>query len=134
MMPSEGWPLPSLGIITTKRKIGLEAADYFQRQGDWIAFSKDATRAILRQIYPNEDSPERLFLEALFEDNPQKVENIAHNLSQVCLWEMLLLYNEHGILSLSFPFHRKIGTTYMETLLNGFWRSTKRRRMEITPD
>jgi class 3 adenylate cyclase len=59
--------------------------------------AKDATRAILKQIYPDEASPERLLLEALFEDDPQKVEHMAHNLSKVCLWEKLLLYNEHGI-------------------------------------
>ena len=58
--------------------------------------AKDATRAILRQISSDETSSERLFLEALFEDNPQKLETFQ-GLSNICLWELLLLYNEHGL-------------------------------------
>ncbi len=59
--------------------------------------ARDAVTAILKQIYPDRTQPERILLEALFEDDPQRLEGVAQNLFGICLWEMLLLYNEHGI-------------------------------------
>ena len=66
-----------------------------QAQEDEAA--KNAAIGILRQIYPDEKQPDRLLLEALFQDDPKILEHISHDLCNICLWEMLLLYNEHGI-------------------------------------
>ncbi|QBD74725.1 adenylate/guanylate cyclase domain-containing protein [Ktedonosporobacter rubrisoli] len=57
----------------------------------------DVATAILKQIYPDESQPERVLLEALFADDPHRLQQHAHDLFDICLWEMLLLYNEHGI-------------------------------------
>jgi class 3 adenylate cyclase len=64
-------------------------------QEDEVA--KQAALTILKQVYPEQICPQRLLVEALIEDNPEQLASLSHNLFNICLWEMLLLYNEHGI-------------------------------------
>jgi class 3 adenylate cyclase len=59
--------------------------------------AKEAATAILKQIYPDETQPERRLLEAVFEDDPKLLENSSPDIRNICLWEMILIYNEHGI-------------------------------------